>query len=356
MSKNKKSKVNLILFAILLIIVTISIWQTRDHTPHNYLAVKRSPERIMGTISNLIAVVKSSDVDTGKSALDSAESRLRNIEVGMSVFIDASPIARFNSADAGVVDLNPEIVDLLLKAREYHEQTDGAFDITVKPIIQTWKKAVEKNELPTPDELKHARNASNWNLINFGFQSTVQKVKDTVMVDLGGIAKGYAIDQAISEMQKHNIEGGLVDIGGDLRCFGMPANGDKWKIDILNPFDQTIYTSIEIDKGAVATSGNYYRFFEIDGIRYSHIIDPRTGMPADIVPSVTVVADDAVTADVWATALSVLGKDYILEINKMDSIEVMMISGTPDNVRVYISKGFESLIIDTLPESWRIIK
>jgi thiamine biosynthesis lipoprotein len=129
-----------------------------------------------------------------------------------------------------------------------------------------------------------------------------------VRVDLGGIAKGYAVDKAIEAMREARVAGGMVDVGGDLRCFGRPPAGQTWSVQVRDPFASGVLGKFQLKGSAVCTSGGYTRFVEIDGRRYGHIVDPRTGLPVDHVASVTVVAPTALAADVWATALSVHGQ------------------------------------------------
>jgi thiamine biosynthesis lipoprotein len=388
-----KKRINIILLCILVILVAISILQTRDMKMRRFVAVQRSPERIMGTSCNIISIVQPRDIENGNTAINSAEQRLRQVESRMSIYLKESGISAFNDAPAGMIRIDAEISHLLHISKDFCDQTQGAFDITIKPLIQLWKGSAKSDRLPTRSELDDARRASNWYQIKFGFKSQIQKTTDTVKVDLGGIAKGYGVDEAIKRMINYDIEGGSVDIGGDMRCFGKSMDGDGWIIEIRNPYDESICGKLKIDEGAVCTSGNYNRFNEIQGKKYSHIIDPRTGWPADQIPSVTVIAPDTVTADAWATALSVLGKDGLnlvervnseneknAEFNteqtdlvnpdknpdeknkntietdslKVDRIEAMIIENDSVYSKVYMTKGFKKFLITNLPETWII--
>ncbi|MCK4602007.1 MAG: FAD:protein FMN transferase, partial [Phycisphaerae bacterium] len=170
----------------------------------------------------------------------------------------------------------------------------------------------------------------------------VIKTTDTASLDLGGVAKGYGIDRAVEAMIQAGCRGGLIDVGGDIRCFGRSA----WTVAVRDPFGRTEPVAVlRLRGGAVCTSGNYERYYEIAGRRYSHIIDPRTGRPVDFAPSVTVVAPAAMTADAWATALSVLGVDGLALLGEDSGIEAMIVVGTPDSFEVYGTKGFEDLTV-----------
>ena len=172
-------------------------------------------------------------------------------------------------------------------------------------VIELWREAGVSGSLPVADDVKAARAESGWSHFNLSDDGVV-KTKAIAKIDLGGIAKGYAIDLAAGAMRACGVEGGMVDVGGDIRCFGRPADADEWIAQVRDPSGVGALGQFRLGQGAVCTSGDYARFVELDGERYSHIIDPRTGLPAKA-SSVTVVAPDAITADTWATALSVLG-------------------------------------------------
>ena len=140
-----------------------------------------------------------------------------------------------------------------------------------------------------------------------------------------------------------------MEVGGDIRCFGRSDSGGKWRIGIRNPFDphsSKMLAVLAIEEGAVCTSGNYFRFTEIDGRRYSHIVDPRTGQPVDAAPSVTVVGPTATAADGWATALSVLGPEGLSLLPKRAHVEAMMIIGDRNDWQVRMTPGFAGLLIE----------
>lgn len=286
-------------------------------------------------------------------ALTRAEDALRNVESLMSVHIKASELSRFNAGDKGEYRFSPELMKVLHAAGRFHEQTDGAFDVTCYPLIQLWKRCKADGRLPSEAEIAEARKLVGMKHLRIGSDG-VTKLTDGVMVDLGGIAKGYAIDRAIEAMIEAGAEGGLVNVGGDLRCFGTDEDGKPWPVKIRHPFDKShICATLSVTEASVATSGDYHRYFEISGKRYSHIVDPRTGqtLPQGHAPSVTVislpVADtppSAAAADAWATAISVLGLAGIKLIDKHPGLEAMIITGTPDKHEIHMSKGFKSLL------------
>ncbi len=224
--------------------------------------------------------------------------------------------------------------------------------MTAKPLFELWRQAGKEGRAPTAEQLAKARAASTWEQLALQAAGAI-KSTDTACVDLGGLAKGYAADQAAEAMKRMGFRGGIAQAGGDTRCFGTRPDGTTWRIAIRDPFhpngaSKKPLAILRIASGGVCTSGNYFRFVEIQGRRFSHIIDPRPGpkmgMPADAVPSVTVVAPKAITADIWATALSVLGADGFRRIPVKSDIEAMVVEGTAEHYHIYMTDGFGTLL------------
>lgn len=298
----------------------------------------------MGTTCTLVAVVPAAQRPRATEALDRAEATLRRVEALMSVWLADSEISHLNSTLAHrEVPLSPDTRHLLRAAQHAAAATGGAFDVTIQPLIQLWRSAGERGLLPTQADIDRARSASNWDMIELTDVGAVTH-GEGFSADLGGIAKGYAIDRALEDLQSSGAAGGIVDVGGDLSCFGRPPIGEEWLVDIESPFPETDLGELRIPSGAVCTSGNYARFTTIEGTRYSHIIDPRSGRPADAVPSVTVVAPEATTADIWATALSVLGPDGIFVLPR--EAEALIVLGPQPDRRTICTPGFLEFLQD----------
>ncbi|UCC67343.1 MAG: FAD:protein FMN transferase [Armatimonadota bacterium] len=288
-------------------LVGVGLWQISHPRAARWVAVGRYPQGVMGTDCTLAAVVQEGEEGRAEQALDEAEAVLRGVESRMSTWLSDSEISRLNAAGAGEeVPLSPETLAVLRAAREAAGESEGAFDVTVRPLINLWRGAGERDRLPTEAEVAEARAASSWEMIELTEKGAIKR-RAEASVDLGGVAKGYAIDRAIETLQRAGGGGGLVDVGGDLRCFGRPLEGEEWPVEVKDPFAEGNLGELRVRNAAVCTSGNYARFTVIGGKPYSHIIDSRSGRPAAAVPSVTVIAPEALTADVWATALSVLG-------------------------------------------------
>ncbi len=338
---------------LLAVLTVVSVLRLRCDSASPVL-LSSQPVGIMGTECELAVVVDGfGRNERANTALARAEAALRDVEARMSVYLDASELSKLNKAPAGrSIPLSPELMNVLSAAGQFHRQTKGAFDVTCYPLIQLWKRC-KAERLPSERELAETLKRIGMKNLQIA-PDGVTKLADGVMVDLGGIAKGYAIDRAIEAMIQAGAVGGTVNVGGDLRCFGLGGDGKPWPVKIRHPFDKSrICATLSVTEAAVATSGDYHRYFEISGKRYSHIVDPRTGMalPAGYAPSVTVVSlpaggarPSAAVADAWATAVSVLGPEGIELINAHPGLEAMIITGTPDKYEIRMSKGFQSLL------------
>jgi len=352
---SSEKKYNIIGYELVLLIAIltgIGLWQTRNSTPQ-LIAHERNPVGIMGTSCRIIAVDDGSSRIDVENVLIKAEKKIRNIEALMSVHLDNSEVSIFNRSESGSIPLSLDTRQVLFHSLMMHRSSEGAFDITCRPIIELWKKASKQGRIPHESEIQLAKESSNWSMIEIiNANSNVKKLSDIVEIDLGGIAKGHAIDKALNTIWNAGLKGGLVDVGGDIRCWGESPDG-LWKVDIRNPFDNGVCAQLELTDLAVCTSGNYNRYFEIDGVRYSHIIDPRTGMPADSVPSVTVIGQITAFADAWATALSVLGKDG-LSLEPFGNYEAIIITGSADNCKVYMTEKCSDYLVSDFPDGWEV--
>ena len=308
---------------------------------------------------NITLVLSPGRAWQAEEILNSAERSARLVEQRMNIYDPASPLSKFNSAGPGqVAALSGQTRSLLGRARELWRQTGGAFDVTARPVFLLWKQAGRAGILPGKAKIRQARQASRWGDIELT-PAGAKKNRRTAGVDLGGLAKGLAIDLAVETMMQAGALGGVVDIGGDVRCFGQKPNGKPWRVAIRNPFAREntnssgpgraaeAFVILAVRGRAVCTSGNYERYSVIAGQRFSHIVDPRTALPAQACPSVTVVAGDAVTADAWATALSVLGPAGFELIPPDADIEAMIILGPATNPKIKSTPGFNKYLAKT---------
>lgn len=278
-------------------------------------------------------------------------AELRLINSLMSTYDPESELSRFNvfngSAWFSVSDRTAEVVR---QASVISDRTGGAFDVTVGPLVNLWGfgPEPEPDSLPSPESIVAAITRVGYSMVEVRDDPpALRKTRPDVYVDLSAIAKGYAVDCIAALLEQNGITDYLVDIGGEIRVSGHNGSGQAWRlaIEFPQPGQRTPLKVIELSRSAVATSGNYRNFFEIDGRRYAHSIDPRTGWPVShALLAVTVVAEDAMTADAWATALMVLGPEEGLALAGREGLSALLLSDDGGKVREHLTAGMELLI------------
>ena len=348
MSDDKKiSLVAGYLYAALVVaVVVIAVFGIRRLSGPRLHKANSGSRTVMGTFANITAVA--ADLKTAGASVEAAFSRLKRIDEMMSDYIADSQLSQVNrDAFERPVRVDDDLFEVLHLADEYSRQTDGAFDVTVGPVVALWRKAQDGGELPTETELTEASAKVGFEKLILNEENrTVRFAVDGMRLDLGAIAKGYAIDLAIEAMQKAGAIGGLIDVGGDVHCFGPPSdNKESWLVGLQDPsVDGQLLLVLKLRGMAVATSGGYRRFAEVDGKKYSHIINPQAGSTADELVSVSVVAQTATAADALATAVSVMGREKGFElIDSLDETEVLVVPAGKDAELIH-TKGIRRFV------------
>ena len=286
--------------------------------------------RIMMDTVITITVVSDSK-ERAEKAIDNAFAELERLEKLSNFHSSESEISRINkNAGLSEVGVSPEILDLLNKAQYVSENTQGAFDVTIGPLISLYD--FRKRIAPEESALKRKRALVNYReLMIDRNKSSVLLRKEGMLVDAGGIAKGYAADKTVEALKRNGIASAIVAVAGDIKTFGLKPDGKPWKIGIRRPRakdnEDDIMGSIELSDMAISTSGDYERFFIADGVRYHHLLSPQTGRPVRGCRSVTVIAKEGAFADAFATGVFVLGPEKGLK-----ALEKM---------------GFEGIIVDS---------
>lgn len=267
---------------------------------------------VMGTLAELAVPARHEGV--ARQALQAAAAELRRVESLMTRFSPASDVGRFNAAPAGAsIPVSPETAEVVRAALGWARRSDGAFDPTLERLTALWDPA-SATVPPRGEALAAAQgDAGGWRTLETGSGTDTPTLLRTpgTALDLGGIAKGYGVDQATRVLREHGVHRGLVNVGGDLMALGDGPGARPWRIGIRDPRDpEGTVRTLELVDEAVATSGDYLRFFEHDGERYHHILDPRTGAPTrSRTRTVTVVAPDVMTADASATVAFTLEEE-----------------------------------------------
>jgi len=264
----------------------------------------------MGTVVQVdVCMDQNNDRESLMAVYRKIWERLEDISWRMSVFDVESDVSRINTSKAQPVVIGKDTYKLIQDAKGYSLLTQGAFDITVWPLISLWKQAQLKGELPTQDDIDEVKTIIGTHHIQLMSDERVLVKNGSTQLDLGGIAKGYAVDEVARILRSEGINNFFIDAGGDIFVGGMNCKNELWKIGIRDPRNtKKILHIVELTDRAVTTSGNYEQYFEIDQERFSHIIDPETGYPQEQVVSATVIAPTAQEADVLSTALCVLGE------------------------------------------------
>ncbi|MBS0612309.1 MAG: FAD:protein FMN transferase [Proteobacteria bacterium] len=302
--------------------------------------VKRVTDGIMGT--RIVVELWSEDRAKADAAIDAVLEEMRHVDESMSTYKPTSEVSQVNAhAAEAPMKISKELFDLLVTAKEYSRITDGAFDITYASVgyLYDFRKHVHPNEA----QIDKALPAVNYEHIILDEKNqTVRFTRKGVRIDLGGIAKGYSVDRGIEVLQKRGFDRAFVSAGGDSRIIG-DRFGKPWMVGIRDPRGPpgSVITRIPLTDAAMSTSGDYERFFEEDGVRFHHIIDPHTGHSASKVRSATIIGPKAVRTDGLSKTAFVLGPEKAMEIyNRIDDIDAIIVK--LDGAVIY-SKGLEQL-------------
>jgi FAD:protein FMN transferase len=280
----------------------------------------------------------------------SIDRRLKEINQSMSTYIRDSEISQFNALrrSGEKFFISEDFFYVVTVAEKIFTLTNGAWDGTIKPVVDLWGFGDfdHENKVPSEKEIQHALLNTGFGHIKISPQQYLIKTKDFISLDLASIAKGFAVDQITKIIKKEGIQNFLVEIGGEGYASGVRNDGKSWKIGINSPhpnapIDQ-VYKILTLQNKAFATSGDYRNFFEHNGQHFSHILDPRNGFPvANGVVSVSILADTCTFADGLATAIMVMGHERGLElVNRLDNIECLIVVRKNGNDLVdYYSKG-----------------
>lgn len=267
------------------------------------------PTRVMGTYANVLIVTPDSAASAPVAAI--AQRALARVDSLMSNWTQTSEVARINrEASRTTVTVQPEVARVLEASLRLWKESQGAFDITVEPLVRAWGFIGGPHRVPSEAEIANAFRLVGAQRVQYdAARRTIHFTKDSVRIDLGGIAKGYAVDVAAESLAAHGIQNALVDLTGNMVAMGHPANAGAWRIGVRDPRDRVrFFARLPLEAGeAISTSGQYEQFVESKGKTYGHIIDPRTGKPAEGLLSVTLIGRSALDCDSWDTPLFVLG-------------------------------------------------
>ena len=276
--------------------------------------------------------------------INEAIAKLIEIDNKMSVFKDFSDISIINrNAGISQCEVSADTYFVIKRALEYSKLSEGAFEPTIRPVVDIWGVNTDHAKIPSVNEIEN-----NMRLINYKDIILDDKAKSIKLrnknqaIDLGAIAKGYAADQVKDILLKNNIKNAIIDLGGNIYALGNKQDGNLWNIGIQDPFKKCgeYLGIISVQNKSIVTSGNYERYFIKEGKRYHHIIDPKTGSPSEAgIISVTVISKYSIDADALATCIYVMGaKKGLKLIESIKDIEVIVIT---NDKKIYVTLGIK---------------
>ncbi len=341
-------KWNWIIKNAIIVFIVIALALVFRHQVQEEIIVRvESPDKVvMNTVAKVTALAYGKE--KAQKCIDAGFEKIFEVEKLMNRFDPNSQISKVNKLAAKQsVKVDEELFDILQISIYSYKFTNGSFDITIGPLVDLWKKCAEVNSMPSDEQLAETLKlvGSDKLLLNKD-DFSVRFAAEGMKLDLGGIAKGFAVDLAKKAMLEAGARGGLIVIGGEICCFGTNQESRFWTIGIQNPFSaegENVIAKLGVNGKNVSTSGNYRRFYEIQGEHYSHIINPKTGKSADELAGVTVITQEGPQADVFATAISVLGAEKGLEIiEKTLNTEAILIKPNQD---ILMSSGASQYLV-----------
>jgi thiamine biosynthesis lipoprotein len=297
----------------------------------------------MGTRFKLILYAPD-EASAGRAA-QAAFERIAALDGIMSDYRPTSELMRLcQKAGGDPIPVSEDLFFVLSRSQELSRRTDGAFDVTIGPIVRLWRRARKIHELPDSEDLARARALVGHNNMRLDPKArAVQLLKPGMQLDLGGIAKGYAADAALAVLKRHGVTRALVAAGGDVAVSGPPPEAEGWTVGIapLEDPDSKPNRYLLLQDAAVSTSGDAEQYVEIDGKRYSHIVDPKTGIGLVGRISATVMARNGTTADGLATAVCVLGPERGLAlVEATEGAAALIVRKTEKGLETLTSKRF----------------
>ncbi|WP_370280027.1 FAD:protein FMN transferase [Pontibacterium sp.] len=302
----------------------------------------------MGTSYSVKWVSKDADTQKVHAAI---EAVLKDINQSMSTYIDTSELSRLNqSSSTDWQPLSSALYDVLRLSTDLSEQTEGAFDVTVGPLVNLWGFGPEGRVVTAPSGDKIEAERIRVGFEKIALNATDQQIKKSVAelyIDLSAVAKGYAVDRVASLLEEHGHVRYLVEVGGELRAKGLKPGGKHWRIAIETPDAATrsVQKIINVKDVAIATSGDYRNYFEENGVRFSHTIDPSSGKPINHrLASVTVLASSCAEADALATAFMVMGTERGYKYAMQHRINALFINKGDTGFEEIMTPGFKKYL------------
>ncbi len=317
----------------------------------NSVTEKRKETLLQGLTMGTSFTVKVINAEVEKGQLrKSINELLVAINDSMSTYLPDSELSQFNQQHSTEwVAVSHELLTVLLLAEKVSNETQGAFDITVGPVVNLWGFGPDESRFKRPEQAKISslmNQIGYKNLLIDEAQQRIKKQEPMLYVDLSAIAKGYAVDEIAHYLEQNGFNDYLVEVGGELRVNGRNKNQQLWRIAVEKPLvgERSVQQVIALENEAIATSGDYRNYFEADGVRYSHTINPRTGKPiTNRLGSVSVISSSSAYSDAMATAFMVLGADEGLALAEKLELKALFLVKQKEGFSVIQSSTFPSI-------------
>ncbi|WP_341806265.1 FAD:protein FMN transferase [Pseudomaricurvus alcaniphilus] len=314
------------------------------------LEILRLSGATMGT-SYHVSIVTAEEIADPGQIQSGIDQLLQAINLAMSTYIEGSEINRLNESVIGQwVPLSADLLAVMQISTEVSDLSAGAFDVTVRPLIDLWGFGPKPgtNTVPAAAEIRQALDSIGYQKMLLDVAGARLQRLQPVSLDLSAVAKGYGVDRLAGYLQELGYQNYLVEIGGELRLHGHNAHGEQWRIAIERPdslLATSVYRALQLTNTGIATSGDYRNYFEENGVRYSHTVDPRSGYPINHnLASVTVLDPSAARADALATAFNVLGLEQALPLANSQGIAAMFIIKQGDTFAEVASEAFQAYL------------
>jgi thiamine biosynthesis lipoprotein len=322
-------------YGVLVIVVFLIGFFIAQESDEEIKTIKRT-QILLGTVVEI--QVRDNDEDKAEYAITKAFAEVKRIDDLFTTYSEESPVWKLNNSSDSIISVDPEIYSLIVLCDSITKLSNGSFDVSLDNLTKAWGFYTDNPHLPQQAEVHSALLLSGWKNIKLFGDNKIIKHKN-VGLNFGAIAKGYAVDKAIDVLKKSGIKEALVNAGGEISVIG-----SDWIVGIQNPREiNSIIKKIKLSGNTIATSGDYEQYFEVDGKRYHHILDPKTGYPSNGLQSVTIINKSNTIADALATAVFVMGREKGLKLTEnLDDTEVMIIDSAG---KIFYSSGFEKFLV-----------
>ncbi len=300
-----------------------------------------------------INVVLPEDEQRLQTLAQGIERELNQVDQSMSTWKEDSELSRFNQKQdqSEWTALSDPLFEVIQRSQQIAEMTGGAFDITIGPVVNLWGfgPQARPEQSPEPEQLAALLARTGTKHLELDPQTLSLRAQPSQYIDLSGVAKGYGVDAVARYLDSEGIEAYLVEVGGEVRVNGRKPDGSAWRLAVEQPIEgaRQVNSVVALDGQAMATSGDYRNYYESEGRRYSHTIDPSTGKPiSHNLASVTVIASDCMTADALATGFNVMGHEKAMALATRENIPAYFIVRGTDGFETYQTPAFSSYLVE----------